>query len=444
LNSVIVLPRSAVLEPLPARAARREDVRVLVPTRPQYVYGDSTPFHAGVDFIATIRALVACGVSLMKSQHAIDCARSRVAEAQEHLVSLDADLGTMASAVEAALVAGGPRKVYVRDVGNRIATMTRGAVAIELRRAQAALDATSVRSDRTIVEARTSAALSCGELLARHDLPGATTGFRLFATGDRYGAEVVVGLSCGLRATFQADLPEGHAWRELRRVRHAREGVMVTLPYEVGWFRKRIEPVTLRLDGLTILGASLEGSRGALLLGKGERSGIVHAFDVDLSSAQPRVKWRNADETVVIDLGAQDAACITKLLRAVEQATRELVPARRTMTEATLDARPLGQCDPGEVCARLLALVAAEVREIARRAGAPGELVLRRNVDSGHRDEVFVTTAELLEQVETLPPSLRRAFAPLELYGKPRSPRAPARSLATYEEISACEILPQA
>ena len=437
MNSVIVLPRSALLEPLSARVARREDVRLLAPTRPQYVYGDSTPFHAGVDFIATIRAVVACGVSLMKSQHAIDCARSRVGEAEEHLVDLDVELGTMASAVEAALVAGGPRKVYVRDVGNRIATLARGAVLAEVRRAQAALDATVVRADKTIVEARKSAALACGELLARHDLPGATTGFRLFA-------EVVVGLSCGLRATFDADLPEGHAWRALRRVRHAREGAMVTLPYEVGWFRKRIEPVTLRLDGLTILGASLEGSRGALLLGKTERSGIAHAFDVDLSSAQPRVKWRNADETVVIDLAVQDAACITKLLRAVEQATRELVTARRTMTEATLDARPLGQCDPGEVCARLVALVAAEVREIARRAGAPGELVLRRNVDSGHRDEVFVTIAELLEQVETLPPSLRRAFAPLELHGKPRSPRAPARSLATYEEISACEILPQA
>jgi hypothetical protein len=415
-----------------------------VPTRPQYVFGDSAPYQAGVDFIATIRALVACGVSLMKSQHAIDCARSRANEAQEHLVHVDAELGTMVSAVEAALVAGGPRKVYVRDVGNRIATMARAAVLAEVRRAQAALDASVVRADRTIVEARKSAALSCGELLALHDLPSATTGFRIFATGDHYGAEVVVGLSCGLRATFDAELPEGHPWRELRRVRHAREGAMVTLPYEVGWFRKRVEPITVRLDGLMILGASLEGSRGALLLGKNERSGIAHAFDVDLSAPQPRVKWRNADETVVIDLGAEDAACITKLLRAVEEATRELVPARRTMTEATLDARPLGQCDPGEVCARLVALVAAEVREIARRAGAPGELVLRRNVDSGHRDEVFVTTAELLEQVETLPPSLRRAFAPLELHGKPRSPRAPARSLATYEEISACEILPQA
>ncbi|HEY3816447.1 MAG TPA: hypothetical protein VGL81_04715 [Polyangiaceae bacterium] len=442
--NVIALPRSVFLEPLPARVARRADVPLLGPARPQYVYGDSTPFQAGVDFIATIRALVACGVSLMKSQHAIDCARSRVMEAQEHLISLDGDLGTLASAVEAALAAGGPRKAHVRDVGHRVATMTRAAVLAEVRRAQAALDATVVRADKTIVEARKSAALSFGELLARHDLPGASTGFRIFATEDRYGAEVVVNLPCGLRATFDADLPEGHAWRALRRVRHAREGIMVTLPYEVGWFKKRVEPVTLRLDKLMILGASLEGSRGALLLGRSERSGIAHAFDVDLSSAQPRVKWRNADDTVVIELGAQDAACITKLLRAVEQATRELVPARRTMTDATLDARPLGQCDPGEVCARLVALMAADVREIARRAGAPGELVLRRNVDSGHRDEVFVTTAELLEQVETLPPSLRRAFGPLDLDGKPRSPRAPARSLATYEEISACEILPQA
>ncbi|HEX3344087.1 MAG TPA: hypothetical protein VHS09_05910, partial [Polyangiaceae bacterium] len=411
MNSVIVLPGSAFLEPLPARV-RPGDAGPVPHARPQYVYGDSTPFQAGVDFIATLRALVACGVSLMKAQHAIDCARSRVAEAEEHLVALDADLGAMASAVEAALVAGGPRQVHVRDVAHRVATMTRAAVLSEVRRAQASLDASVVRADRTILEARKSAALSVGELLARHELPGTTTGFRIFAADGCYGAEVIAGLSCGLRATFDAALPEGHAWRALRRVRHVREGVMVTLPHELGWFRKRVEPVTLRLDGLTILGASLEGAHGALLLGKNERSGIAHAFDVDLSSAQPRVKWRNADDTVVIDLGVEDAACITKLLRAVEQATRELVPARRTLTDATLDAVPLGQCDPGEVCARLVRLVAADALEIARRAGAPGELVLRRNVDSGHRDEVFVTTAELLEQVETLPPSLRRVFAP--------------------------------
>ncbi|HEY6460525.1 MAG TPA: hypothetical protein VIY73_10260 [Polyangiaceae bacterium] len=442
MNSVIVLPRSALVPALPERAApRREGTGALSPGRPQYVYGDSTTYAAGVDFIATIRALVACGVSLMKSQHAIDCARARVSEAQDHVTSLHGELAAMAEAVEGALVGDGPRKPHLRDVSLRLATMTRGVVTGEVRRAQAVLDATVVRADAIIVEARKAAALAVGELLGRHELPGASYGFRLFAQGVRYGAEVVVSLPCGLRATYDAALPEGHAWQALRKVRDAREGVVVTLPREVGWWSKRVEPVTLRLDALTVLGASIEGAKGGLLLGRSERSGIEHAFDVDLSHATPRVKRRDAEEQVVESLGMQDATCIAKLLRAVEMATRELVPARRAMTEASLEGKPLGQCDPGEVCARLVELVARDVREVARRSGAPGELVLRRNVDAGHRDEVFVTAAELTEQIDTLPPSLRRAFDPLELRGKPRSPRAPARSLATYEEISACEFL---
>jgi hypothetical protein len=408
------------------------------------VYGDSAPFPLGVDFVATIRALVKCGVSLMNAQHAIDCARARVTEAEEHMHGLSADLRAMTDAVDAALAARGPLKLHVREVANRIGTMARSAAAAEVRHAQVGLDATLVRADRTMGEARKSAAVACGELLAHHDLPGATAGFRLFAKEETYGAEVVIGLPCGLRATFEATLPEGHAWRALRRVRDVAEGVVVTLPREVGWLRKRVEPVMVRLDSLIVLGASLEGSRGALLLGKSERSGIAHAFDLDLSAAAPRVKWRNAEDTTVIDLGAQDAAGIARLLRSIAQSTRDVLGARRVMTEATLEGRPLGECDPADTCARIVGLVAADVREIARRAGAPGELVLRRNVDSGHRDEVFVTAAELLEQIETLPPSLRRVFGPLELTGRPRSPRAPARSLATYEEISACEILPQA
>ena len=442
VSSAMVLPTPALLDVAPAAMFRRQTPRPATVHASRYVYGDSTPFPRGVDFIATTRAVVSCAVVLMKSQHAIECARSRVAEAQEHLVSLHAELAQMADAVEAALSLGGPRKPHVREVSLRMSALARGAAASEVRRAQAVLDAAVVRADATIVEARKTAALAFGDLLARHELPGGSTGFRLFADGERYGAEIVVALPRGLRATFDSSLPEGHPWAQLRRVKHAREDVTITLPREVGWFTKRVEPVAVRLDARTVLGASMEGRRGALLLGKSERSGIEHAFDVDFGAAVPRVKWRDADDTAVVDLGPEDAASIAKLLQAVEAATRDLGASRRTMTDATLEGRPIGTCDPADVCARLIALVAPDVRELARRSGAPGELVLRRNVDSGHRDEVFVTTAELLEQVETLPPSLRRAFDPLELYGKPRSPRAPARSLATYEEISACEFLP--
>lgn len=442
MANALVLAQPVLLDsdstPTPTSARRRPDPRIASTSR--YVYGDSTPFPDAVDFIASIRAVVACGVGLMKSQHAIDCARARVADAQEHLVSLHADLSAMAGSVYEVLAPNAARPTRSREVADRIATMARGVVTTELRHAKAELDACVVRADRTIGEARKTGGEALGALLARHELPGATFGFRLFAEGEGYEAEAVVALPCGVRGTFEARLPEGHAWSTLRRVRDARKGVLVTIPREVGWLRKELQPVTERLDDLFVLGASVDGARGALLLGKSARAGVLHAFDLDLTAR--RARWRDGDEHEVMDLSGPDAAGLIALLRAIEQSTRDLRNGRGTMTDATVDSAPLGERDPADTCVRLVDLVAPVVREIGRRSGAAGELVLRRNVDSGRRDEVFVTTAELLEQVNTLPPSLRDVFDPLGLRLAPRSPRAPARSLATYEEISACEILP--
>ena len=72
------------------------------------------------------------------------------------------------------------------------------------------------------------------------------------------------------------------------------------------------------------------------------------------------------------------------------------------------------------------------VQEIARRSGAPGELVLRRDLGEGRREEIYITKAELHEKILLLPQSLRGAFDPFELTGGPRSPRAPAPSEPIY------------
>jgi hypothetical protein len=431
------VPRAALPPPLPHPVT-------LPPAKGgcEYVYGDSTPFEPGFDFIATLRASVACGVTLMKAQHAIDCARARVAEAEEHMVLTRADLCGLADAVDEALASHASRRTQVRDVAVRVATIARGAAMAQIRHLQSALDATVTRADGTIVEARKSAAVALGQLLARHELPDQSVGFRVFAADGRYAAESIVALPCALRATFDATVPDGHPLTATCRVRDLREDATVTLPQTVGWFTKRVEPAPVRLDSLMVLGASVDGPRGALLLGKNERSGILHAFDVDLASAVPRVQWRAPDDASVYDLSPEDAVYVARLLRDVERRSRTHPLQRTTMTEAVLQGRPVGEQDPSEVCMRIMSLLAPVTREIARRSGAPGELVLRRNVDSGHRNEVFVTCAELLEMINTLPPSQRSAFAPLALDGAPRSRRAPPRSLSTYEELSASALLP--
>jgi hypothetical protein len=60
--------------------------------------------------------------------------------------------------------------------------------------------------------------------------------------------------------------------------------------------------------------------------------------------------------------------------------------------------------------------------EISRRSGAPGELVLRRDVGDGRREEMYVTKAELWQKLLVLPPERRVAFAALGL----SEPAAPA------------------
>ncbi len=412
---------------------------------PEYVYGDSTPFQPGFDFVASLRALVTCGVALMKAQHAIECARARVADAEEHLVLTRADLFAMADAVDEALASHASRQTEVRDVAQRVQTLARGSVTAQLRHQQAALDATLVRADATIIEARRTAAAALGQLLAGSTLPGQSTGFRVVAEDQGYAAEVMLSLPCGLRATFDAELPGGHPLREappLRRVRDLRAGTTVRLTRPTGWLRRRLARTEVSLDGLAVLGASLDGVRGALLLGKSPRSGVVHAFDVELGARPARALWRDPEERDHQDLSADDAATLAALLRGFER-TLGVPRLRRTaMTEALLDGRALAEQDPRVACARLVHLVAPLACEIAARSGAPGELVLRRNLGAGHRDEVFVTTAELREPIDTLPPSMRAVFAPLALEGLPRSRRAPPRSLATYEELSASELLP--
>ena len=70
---------------------------------------------------------------------------------------------------------------------------------------------------------------------------------------------------------------------------------------------------------------------------------------------------------------------------------------------------------------RLIGHLAPVVMEISRRSGAPGELVLRRDVGDGRREEMYVTKAELWQKLLVLPPERRVAFGALGL-SEPAAP----------------------
>jgi hypothetical protein len=78
------------------------------------------------------------------------------------------------------------------------------------------------------------------------------------------------------------------------------------------------------------------------------------------------------------------------------------------------------------VAEALINHMAPVISEISRRSGAPGELVLRRNLSEGRREETYCTHAELLERIMILPPDLRAVFSALHLSNPGGSALPPA------------------
>ena len=422
----------------PSKPSERE-------VRASCVYGDSTPFPHEGNFIETVRHAVECGVALMSAQHVIVKSGARAADIERARQVERGRLEQMANGVKRALLlemAGGSERL--QRTGGRINDATRIAADAEIG-ALEAMASEELQKARIIKDgARMSALRALETFLLRHDLPGTEVGLRILAGESTYASQAVVGTPFGVEAVFDLVVPAAHEWGRVRRVGDLTSGVEVHVPLESGLFFKRIEVQALRLDRLYFSTLHLKTERSVLTLRKQPRSGTGYKLVLDSTKPQqpPRVLIGKIDEDgtesadEAIELHGEDMIHVLRLWQRVLDSTSDLSMRRHAMSSALVDGRPIHELDePQLVCERLVRAMSPVVREIARRSGAPGELVLRRTVSAGRRDEIYITKAELHEKVMTLAPPLRAVFEPFEL-DSPRSPRAPAPSVPAYVELA--------
>jgi hypothetical protein len=412
------------------------------------VYGDSTPFPYEGTFIETIRHAIECGVSLMGAQHTIMRSGARANEVERARQIERARLETMGTALKRNLLAdmtGASERV--QRTGARVIESARLTVEAEI----AALEAVAheelniARSDKE--RARASALRAVETFLLHHDIPGSQVGLRIVANENGYASQALVGTPFGVEAVFDLLVPVAHEWGRVRRVGDLTTGVEVHVPLPSGLFIKRVEVQSVKLDRLYLSTLHLTAERSVITLRRGPRSGTGFKVIYDGSQhAPPRVILSKIEEDgtespePALELTGGDAMHVLRLWQRVLDSTRDLTMRRNAMVSAHVNGRAILDVDePQVVCERLVRALAPIVREVARRSGASGELVLRRDVRAGRRDEVYITKAELHEKVLTLPPALRGVFDPFEL-DSPRSPRAPAPSLPAYEEIDEADV----
>ncbi|MBI5480812.1 MAG: hypothetical protein HY906_18280, partial [Deltaproteobacteria bacterium] len=384
-----------------------------------HLYGDSTMFPFAPDFIEIVRHAVDAGVQLMAAQHAMGKARRRTDSVEQQRQGIRAQLATLGDALSATLE---PFLLGKSERAARVCKLIRERskelIAAEEESLEGAVTE-KMSSSRTAIEsARQSSFRAIETFVLRHDLPETDVGLHLVAEESRYRGQALVTTPFGAEAVFDLAIPTAHDWGQPRRVVELSAGTEVHVPMESGIFTKKIEPRPVKLDRLFIAEVAISSTRTLITLRKGPRSGAGYQIEV-LDEEVPRAILSHVTEEGAtgpeepLTLGDQDSVHVLRLWNRVLDTSRDLPMRRQAMTEATFEGKSIMELDePRRVCERLVEVLAPVVQQLGRKSGAPGELVIRRDVGEGRREEVFITKAELQEKVLALPEDLQVVFAP--------------------------------
>jgi hypothetical protein len=259
------------------------------------------------------------------------------------------------------------------------------------------------------------------QFLERHAPPRSRFAWQVLAGAESNAGQVTVATPYDLTATFGVALPNTHAWARPRRVADFVQQLEIRLPKESGWLSKRVEMTPVRIERMFISELVIGEHFGVLSLRRGAASGPGYRLRVGLTDSinaaiSPLKEDGSPDHGQPLLLEGKDLAAMIALWRAAAESVRDFPSLRRRLVGATFLERPLLELDsPRQLAEAMVADMSPVVVEISKRSGAPGELVLRRTLGEGRREETYCTHAELVDKIRVLPPDLRAVFSPLRL-----------------------------
>ncbi len=266
---------------------------------------------------------------------------------------------------------------------------------------------------------RGGAMQALGTLLLRHDLPDATTEIRVtLGGGARYVAQLHILALEDLEAVVELDVADDNAFAHPLRVDKVVERLEVHAPEISGWLRKEVKLKPQRLDKEYITELTVSGAETRIAL-RSSMEGTGAGYDVVVRRTAPRVSLTRVGEgpeLPTFDLTDDDETRMVDLEEKLVASAGALIDARKSLAQATLGGQPLdGHPGARSMVERLVGKMAPVVQEIARHSVTQTELVLKRLLDNGRREEIFLARRELEQKLEGLADGGRTILATLGL-----------------------------
>lgn len=393
----------------------------------RYLYGDSTPFPLGYNFLTTLEAFMTASTRIVQldlegqmltKQHK-EIAQNRVkgleALEQFHNVVMRAVQETAQKvqhqhALEYARTVAEYATHYIEEhrrstlaANERESLQVRGELDRRAAEMRALLEAFLKVARLPVLKTKLSIRLNLDGKDARH------TGTAAFEHPD------------GIATSFTIAPHRTTAWNSPRKVSDFVEGVELRVGVEKSWLRGTVTAKQLNVDDWTIMQFEMSDEAFELVLRRKltEKEMLVfHIRRNDAGGISGTVEHPGAPgaEALPGNLGGQDVNQIERVWIALKQSTRDVLEQKEQLLNVSLDGQPVfenGLALPFVV--RLVAMFGPTVREIAKRSPNEFELTLKTEAEGGRREELYLRKEALISTLQPLPAKGREVFAPLGL-----------------------------
>lgn len=364
----------------------------------KYLFGDATSFPLTENFLDTLCSATEACAALLRADELADEGNRAVQEAEARVNRELAALSAVARKVEESFGADPP--VLSPDAGP-----------VQLASARIAEQAwATIKQTRAqILQIREAAVLSAAQaaphaqvlpalsaFLTSHQLPDTIWSIRWRGgvAPAPSKAEVLSCTPCGLEATFDIDIPQGHLWARPARVLQLEKDVVIKLMRKP-WLRAP-RPCPERLDKLFVAAVTHTPERAAVTLVRSARDrseGIEIVLRCESQADVTATRLGKDGQPIGFSerLDASDVVTVNRLWARIEATIGELVIHRRRATAATMGGVPVREIvHPEGIAEVIIEAIAPLVREVARRSGSPRELSLKRALGDGRREEIFI------------------------------------------------------
>jgi hypothetical protein len=372
-----------------------------------YRYGDGTPFPLEENFIETLTAAVEACTNAFMPLTALDDRRERARagrmDAEKELSRLT-DLEKTLTGAMAPYLVPDRKGAQTQTVAQKIVNTAKDA--IRLSRSQVEGRVQALEAEAGAGTAADAVLHALRPFFAHHALPNA----KWIMSWDVRGAEVradAVMTSGRLTASF---ILQVDAHRNPIRVGDLAESVIVHM-MKKGLLGKA-KPAPVDLSRYVMVAYEKTGVETLVTLKeKPDRASQGLRFLVTDTGASWQSMSSSGDpETEANPLDFEDVDGVRRLAEGASRALKDLV-THRTLADLTLGGQALSRLpEPRVAPMEVLQQLTPLARTIRERSRVSGELVLKRDVGGGRREELFVPRAQLAQQFAKLPMEYRKPF----------------------------------